>query len=208
MRERKKRAELRTRALDGDVEFRKLRGETLLLREVILAQPRSADGERELQSGERLHRREHRRRGFEPCVAAGREAGRIGACVAERVFLGEPAGVERALRLVARVHVEPARARAAARVLVRSADGEVRVERGKIEWQHAGMVIDVEEHVMRPRRERRESCLRFPRRSGVAKEHGGDDKERRRLRAARLAVLRRAGTVMSRCGRARGRRAG
>ena len=185
MRERKERTELRTRALEGDVEFRKLRGEALLLREVVLAQPRCADGERELQSGERLHRREHGRGRFEPCVAAGREARRIGARVAERIFLGEPARIERALGMVSRMYVEPAGTRAAARVLVRSADGEIRVERGKIEWQHAGMVIDVQQHAGARGASGANDLFDAGHDLGAAKDHGGDDDERRRLRPQR-----------------------
>ena len=48
--------------------------------------------------------------------------------------------------MMARMHVEPARARTAAQVLVRAAHGEVRVERGEVERQHPGVVIDVEQH--------------------------------------------------------------
>ncbi len=123
-----------------------LRGEALLLRKVIRAKAGDAGSQREFQPGERLDRREHRRRGFEPRVAARSESRRVGTPVAERVFFREPAGVERALVLVARMDVEPARTGTAPRVLVRPADREVGVERGEIERQHARMVIDIEQH--------------------------------------------------------------
>jgi hypothetical protein len=94
--------------------------------------------------------------GFKPRIPAGREAGRLGARVAERIFLGEPAGVERALRMVSRMHIEPARTGAAACVLVRSADGEIRVERGKVERQNARVVIDIQQDAGAGRVRRRE----------------------------------------------------
>ena len=56
----------------GAFERRQQRGQELLLLEVVLADALDAELERELEAGERLDRREHRRRGFEPGVAARR----------------------------------------------------------------------------------------------------------------------------------------
>ena len=93
------------------------RGEDLLLLEVVRADALDAELQGEFQPGERLDRREHRRRRFEPGVASGGESRRIRSCVGKRRLLREPAGVERAQRVVARMHVEPAGTGAAAGVV-------------------------------------------------------------------------------------------
>jgi hypothetical protein len=74
-------------------------------------------------------------------------SGGSGTRVGEHVLFREPPGVGRAQRVdQPRPHVQPARARSAARVLVRAADGEIRLERSKVERQRARVVVDVEQH--------------------------------------------------------------
>src|SRR5262245_5114978 len=117
---------VRAFGLDGKKRF-----QNGLLCQVVLAYPGHAELERDFQAGERLERRQHRWRRLEPGVAAWSELRRLGPLVGEHVLLREPAGVERAQALVPRVHVQPARARAAAQVLVRAADREVGIEGGE-----------------------------------------------------------------------------
>src|SRR5438105_13631508 len=118
-----------------------------LLRERILAQALDAELERELESGQGLHAWQHRRRRFEPGIAAGPELRWLGARVKEWILLRIPPGVDGAHAVdEPRPDIEPARTRAAAQGLVGAADREVRAERLEIDWHDARVVVDIEHH--------------------------------------------------------------
>src|SRR5258708_31053327 len=122
-------------------------GEELLLRHRIGAQLVHAELECQLEPGERLEAAENGWRRLEPGVAALPELGRFGAQVGEDVLLREPAGIRRAHAVdEPGAHIEPAGARAAAQILVGAADRKIRLQRCEIEWNHARMVIDVEQY--------------------------------------------------------------
>ena len=206
-----------------DAALAEQRDEPSLQRERMRAQPRDAERQREHLPRARLVERQHRRRRFEPGVAARGEARRIGTRVGERRLLGEPAGVERAQAAVemARRDVQEARARAAAQVLVAAADGEVDVERRDVDRKHAERMVDVEQHAraggVRAGDDRRqvrqhlpglEHHLRDHDEVGARHDRGEHDPRRRsrRPRAARPASARCARAARTRAGSRRANR--
>src|SRR5205823_15044334 len=86
--ERDERAMVLAGAVDAGQEL----GEHLFLRHRVAAQLLDAELERQLEACEGLEATEHRRRRFEPGIAAGAELRWLGPRVAEDILLREPAG--------------------------------------------------------------------------------------------------------------------